>query len=254
MLLACDIGNTNIKAGTFTGDNLKEFYCLPGIADLIDLINVNKFRDIVVSSVVPAKTELLLDNLSRLKLQPVIITGTSFFNIKIDYDSPETLGTDRICSAEGAYYLFTREKDLKKDQVIISIDLGTATTLNVVKYPRIFSGGIIAPGIELMFRSLNNNTAQLPNVTIGDYKNIIGKTTTEGIASGVLHSAAGLIERALQLIKTETNATEVYIYITGGNFENIKRFLTFDYVYEKGLILYGINAIYKTSRLISPHP
>ena len=254
MLLACDIGNTNIKAGTFSGDILIEFYFFPDIAGLIDLIKINKFTDIVVSSVVPSKTQLLLDNLIRLKLKPVIISRTSPFNLKIDYDSPETLGTDRICSAEGAYHLFTLKKFIKKDQAIISIDLGTATTLNVVTYPGIFSGGIIAPGIELMFRSLNNNTAQLPNVTIGDYKNIIGKTTTEGVASGALHSVAGLIERSLQLIKTETNAAEVYIYITGGNFENIKRFLTFDYVYEKGLVLYGIKAIYKKSKLISPHP
>ena len=60
-----------------------------------------------------------------------------------------------------------------------------------------------------------------------------------------MHSAAGLIERSIKLIKAETNAEKVIIYITGGNFENIKKFLNFDCVYEKGLVLYGINAIYK---------
>jgi type III pantothenate kinase len=245
MLLACDIGNTNIKAGIFEDDRLTELYFLKGITNLIDVIKVNKLRDIVISSVVPAKAQDLIDNLHNLKLSPIIINKNSSFNLKIDYNSPETLGIDRICSAEGAYHLYCREMEFKKGQIIISIDLGTATTLNVVKFPGIFGGGIIAPGTDLMFKSLQNDTAQLPHVTGEEYKDIIGRTTNESIASGVMHSAAGLIERSIKLIKTDTNAEEVYIYITGGNFENIKRFLKFDYVYEKALVLYGIYAIYK---------
>jgi len=253
MLLTCDIGNTNIKAGIFSDDKLIEVHFLKGIIPLIGLIKINKLREIVVSSVVPSKTKHLTDILYNLKLNPSTINKDSSFNLKIHYDSPETLGIDRICSAEGAYYLYSKEKELKKNQIIISIDLGTATTLNVIKYPGIFSGGIIAPGMDLMFRSLKNDTAQLPNVSSEAYKNIIGRTTNESIASGVMHSAAGLIERAIKLIKAETNAEKVIIYITGGNFENIKKFLNFDYVYEKGLVLYGINAIYKKNKEISPH-
>src|ERR1035437_975539 len=142
MLLACDIGNTNIKAGIFADDRLTEFYFLKGITNLIEVIKANKLRDIVISSVVPSKAQDLIDNLLNLKLSPIIINKNSSFNLKIDYNSPETLGIDRICSAEGAYYLHSKEKELKKEQVIISIDLGTASTLNVVKYPRIFAGGI----------------------------------------------------------------------------------------------------------------
>jgi type III pantothenate kinase len=253
MLLACDIGNTNIKAGIFTDDRMSEFHFLKGITPLIEFIKKNKFTDLAISSVVPSKTKNLTDKLYNLNFTPVIINNNSLFNLSIDYDSKETLGIDRICSAEGAYYLYCRKKELKKDQIIISIDLGTATTLNVVRFPKIFAGGIIAPGTELMFRSLKNDTAQLPIVSSEAYKNIIGKTTNESIASGVMHSASGLIEKTINLIKTETKAQEVFIYITGGNFENIKRFLNFDYVYERGLVLYGINAIYKKSKGITSH-
>src|ERR1035438_7578206 len=191
MLLTCDIGNTNIKTGIFTDDRLTEFHFFQEITSLSVLIKKNKYRDIVVSSVVPSKTQKLTDNLSdlNLNLNPIIINKNSIFNLKIDYDSPETLGIDRICSAEGAYNLYCRDNILKKDQVIITIDLGTATTLNIVKYPGIFSGGIIAPGTELMFRSLKHETAQLPNVSSESYKDIIGRTTDESIASGVMHSA-----------------------------------------------------------------
>jgi len=254
MLLACDIGNTNIKAGIFKDDRLAEFYFLKGVTNLIDVINENKLRDIVISSVVPSKSLDLFNILHNQNINPIIINKNSSFNLKIDYNSPETLGIDRICSAEGAYYLYSRKMEFKKGQIIISIDLGTATTLNVIKYPGIFGGGIIAPGTDMMFKSLKNDTAQLPHVTGKEYKDIIGRTTNESIASGVMHSAAGLIERSIRLIKTDTNAEEVYIYITGGNFENIKRFLKFEYVYEKALVLYGIYAIYKKVIGISPHP
>jgi type III pantothenate kinase len=245
MLLACDIGNTNIKAGIFNNDQLTEFLLLPGIKELTELVRNNEFGDIVVSSVVPSKTKELSGDLYNLELSPVIIDKNSLFNLKINYDSIETLGIDRICSAEGALYLYHRKKEFKKKQIIISIDLGTATTINVVKYPGIFEGGIIAPGINLMFKSLKNETAQLPIVTYENYNNTVGRTTNESIASGVMHSAAGLINRAIKLIQSESKAEEVIIYITGGNFESIKRFLTFDYIFEKALVLYGINAIYK---------
>ncbi|MDR3610757.1 MAG: type III pantothenate kinase [Ignavibacteriaceae bacterium] len=254
MLLTCDIGNTNIKAGIFTEDKLTDFIFLRGIEELASLVKTNKFSNIVVSSVVPSISKDLIKNLNQLNITPIIINKDSSFNLEIDYKSPGTLGTDRICSAEGAYYLYSRTNDFKKDQIIISIDLGTATTLNIVKYPGIFIGGIIAPGTDIMLKSLKNDTAQLPEVSIADYNDIIGKSTNEAIASGVMHSAAGLIERAINLIKSDTKAKEVIVYITGGNFGNVKKFLEFDYIYEKGLVLYGIKAIYNKSKELNPHP
>jgi type III pantothenate kinase len=245
MLLACDIGNTNIKAGIFNNNKLTQFYLLHSIKELTELVKNNEFKDIVVSSVVPSKTKEFSANLLKLNLIPVIIDNNSSFNLKINYSSKETLGIDRICSAEGALYLYRCKSEFKKNQIIISIDLGTATTINVVKYPGIFEGGIIAPGINLMFKSLKYETAQLPAVTAENYNNIVGRTTNESIASGVINSATGLIERAIQMIKSESKAEEVIIYITGGNFESIKRFLTFNYIFENALVLHGINTIYK---------
>jgi type III pantothenate kinase len=244
MLLTCDIGNTNIKAGIFVDNKLTEFYFFKEISQVVDLNKKNKFKDIVVSSVVPSKTNQLTDSLNELKLKPIIINKDSSFNLDIDYDSPETLGIDRICSAEGAYYLFCKQRGFKKEYLIITIDLGTATTLNIVKYPGIFAGGIIAPGTDLMFKSLKVDTAQLPKASSSDYKDIIGKTTNESIASGVLNSTAGLLERSIKLIQDNTNSEKVFIYITGGNFANIEKFLKFSYIYEQGLVLYGIMAIY----------
>jgi type III pantothenate kinase len=254
MILTCDIGNTNIKAGIFAEDKLTDFFIPGGITELIDLVKTNKFDDIIISSVVPAISEELIQKLDELKITPIIINRRSSFNLDIDYDSPETLGIDRVCSAEGAFYLYSKTNIFRKDQVIISIDLGTATTLNVVRHPGIFAGGIIAPGTDLMFKSLNTDTAQLPKVSSKDYKDVIGKSTSESIASGVMHSAAGLIERTIKLIKADTKAEEVIVYVTGGNFGNVEKFLEFEYTFEKGLVLYGINAVYNKAKLLNLHP
>src|ERR1035438_8979309 len=110
MLLTCDIGNTNIKTGIFTDDRLTEFHFFQEITSLSVLIKKNKYRDIVVSSVVPSKTQKLTDNLSDLNLNPIIINKNSIFNLKIDYDSPETLGIDtsRSSPASGAAIIWGR--------------------------------------------------------------------------------------------------------------------------------------------------
>ena len=254
MILTCDIGNTNIKAGIFVEDKLIEFHFFKDISQIVELIKEYKFNDIVVSSVVPTKTKQLIDNLIELKLSPIIINKDSSFNLDIDYESPDTLGTDRVCSAEGAYYLYCIKRKFIKEHLIIAIDFGTATTLNIVKYPGVFAGGIIAPGTDLMFKSLKVDTSQLPKASSSDYRDIIGKTTNESIASGVLNSAVGLLERSIKLIQAKTNSEEVSIYITGGNFANIEKLLKFDYIYEKGLVLYGIMAIYNKAMKLSQHP
>jgi type III pantothenate kinase len=254
MLLTCDIGNTNIKAGIFVEDKLIEFHFFKEISQIVELISKNKFKDIVVSSVVPSRTKQLIDSLNELKLSPIIINKDSSFNLDIDYDSPDTLGIDRICSAEGAFYLFCKQREFKKEYLLLTIDLGTATTINIVKYPGVFAGGIIAPGTDLMFKSLKMDTAQLPQASLSDYKEIIGKSTNESIASGVLHSAAGLLERSIKLIQDNTNSEKVFIYITGGNFKNVEKLLKFSYIYEKGLVLYGIMAIYINTMKLNPHP
>jgi type III pantothenate kinase len=244
MLLACDIGNTRIKAGLFEENVLTEYFCPDSLSSLIEKIDKENIRDIAVSSVVPSITKELKDSLSKFNLVPFIISNHSRFNLEIQYETPETLGTDRICSAEGAFFLYSHKRQFRKNQAIVSIDFGTATTFNVVEYPGTYIGGIIAPGIDLMFKSLSSNTAQLPLVYLTDYKKTIGKTTNESIASGVMNSAAGLIERGVDLIKAETGAKKIVVYITGGNFKNIRPFLNLTFIHEKALVLYGINAIY----------
>ncbi len=248
MLLACDIGNTNIKTGVFENEKLSSFNSFNTYRNFIENIKNINFSDIAISSVVPTITEKLKKDLSNFSPgKPFIIDKSANFNLKIKYDSPDTLGIDRVCSAEGAFYIYknsTEFKDYNLNTFILSIDFGTATTINFVRFPGEFVGGIIAPGIKTMFNSLNTNTAQLPDIDESFYKELIGSDTKSSIASGIVNSVTGLIEKSISQLKTIYSAKKIKIYITGGNAEKILPYLTFDYQLEKALVLKGIKAVY----------
>ena len=248
MFLACDIGNTNIKTGIFDDDNLSEFNSFSDYTSLINYLKIISFDKAAISSVVPKTGDKLFSEILTLKkIKTFIITRSVKFNLKIVYDTIETLGIDRICSSEGAFSLFKKTNEAnnyRADTYILSIDFGTATTINIIRYPGEFTGGIIAPGINMMFDMLNKKTSQLPNVNFSSYKAIIGTDTKSSIASGVLNSTLGLIEQVIKSLKSENKNINIKIYLTGGNAEKIMGYLPFEFVYERGLVLEGIKTIY----------
>ena len=248
MFAACDIGNSQIKLGLFDKNDLTEFRSFVRPDELFDFIRNIKIENFAVSSVVPEKMNDITKKLQSYKLHPFIITKESRFNLTINYDSIDTLGIDRICGCEGAYYLLKKSPDFKNftpESSIIVIDFGTATTLNIIIYPSEFIGGIIAPGIKMMFDSLHKNTSQLPEVRLNDYKSLAGRDTKSAIASGVINSTTGLIEKTISYLKLNMNSEKIRIYITGGNAGNFPEHFDFDFEYEKGLVLYGIKAIFE---------
>jgi len=249
MFIACDIGNTNIKTGLFNGDKFEEFNSFSDYLSLTNYLKKITFTKAAVSSVVPETSNKLVKDIQSLKnIEPFLITRSVKFNLKILYDSIETLGIDRICGVEGALSLFNRSDksiNYNSKNYIISIDFGTATTINIIRFPGEFIGGIIAPGLDMMFESLNKKTSQLPNVDFSSYKKIIASDTNSSIASGVINSTVGLIEKVFNSLKPETEKSEIKVFITGGNAEKIMPFLSFNFVYEKGLVLIGIKSIYE---------
>jgi type III pantothenate kinase len=248
MFLAFDIGNTNIKTGLFLEDKLSEFNSFPNYSSLLNYLKNIKFDKAAISSVVPKMEEKLIKDLFSLKkIEPFVITKSVKFSLKIIYDSIDTLGIDRICGVEGAFSLFNKSEETENynsETYILSIDFGTATTVNIIRFPGEFIGGIIAPGLNMMFEGLNKNTSQLPNVDLSSYKNLIGTDTKSSIASGVLNSTIGLIEKVIKFLKSEKGEVKIYIFVTGGNAETIMNYLPFKFKYEKGLVLAGIKSIY----------
>ena len=244
MLLTFDIGNTNIKAGIFKGEDLEAHYIFSDISLLKSFLIKHAISSIAISSVVPEKTKLIVEELSAsYNFKPFIINNDCKFNLKIDYKTPDTLGTDRICSAEGAFNLCNN--NLITGTYLIIIDFGTATTINIVKYPNVFSGGLIAPGMNTMFKSLATQTSQLPDLTIENYNFIIGDDTHSSIASGVINSAVGLIEKVINHINNLDDCSNLIIYATGGMAHKLQEFVSNKIIYDEFLVLRGIRSLYE---------
>jgi type III pantothenate kinase len=244
MLLTLDIGNTNIKAGVFKGEDLEDHYIFNNITLLKSFLNKHEISSIAISSVVPEKTKLIVEEISAsYNFEPFIINNACKFNLKIDYKTPETLGIDRICSAEGAFNFCNHS--LMVGNYLLIIDFGTSTTINIVKYPNIYAGGLIAPGINTMFNSLAAQTSQLPDLTIDNYNFIIGDDTHSSIASGVINSAIGLIEKVISHINNLDDCSNLIIYATGGMADKLQKFLMNKIIYDEFLVLRGIRSLYE---------
>ncbi len=249
ILLACDIGNNLIKIALYSRDKLADYFSVP-IKELNNnLLKGYKFDKAAISSVVPASTNLLFEIIeTNFRLQPYIITTHANFNLEIDYDTPETLGIDRICGAEGAFSIFcskSKSEKLKNNEAIITVDLGTATTVNIILPPNKFAGGIILPGIKMMSKLLNENTVQLPIVNLENYTGVIGKSTVSSITSGIINSTIGGIERVINFLKEKEKIKTVHTYLTGGNAVYIEKRINFNSSFVKDLVLRGVKAVYE---------
>ena len=246
MLLAIDIGNTNIKAGIFDRQKLLDHFIASNFPEIISSLGSYNITAASISSVVPEKTKLIYEEVkSSFDCKPFIITKNVKFNLDVNYKTPETLGIDRLCSIEGA---LLSHKNLDKGTYLITIDFGTATTINIVKYPKLFIGGLISPGIKTLFQSLNIQTSQLPELTIDKYESLIGDDTLTSIASGVVNSTIGLIEKTVQSLLEFSDCEEVIVYATGGMADRLQGYLKQDIVYDKFLVLRGISAIYDLNK------
>lgn len=240
MLLALDVGNTNIKAGVFKENKLIENYSFPDILTLNTLLKKYQNINIAISSVVPEKTKEIIRRFPNHKI--FIVKYDVKFNLQLKYKTPETLGIDRICSAEGALALLG--KTLVEGTYLLTIDFGTATTINIVSYPGSFIGGLIAPGVNTMFKSLSNQTSQLPEVNINNYLSVIGDDTNSSIASGVINSTIGLIEKTCNHVANLHDCKNIIVYSTGGMAGKIQKYLSKDIIYDEFLVLRGIKVIY----------
>ncbi|RKY93783.1 MAG: hypothetical protein DRQ13_09030 [Ignavibacteriae bacterium] len=120
--------------------------------------------------------------------------------------------------------------------------------MNIVKHPNVFAGGLIAPGINTMFKSLATQTSQLPDLTIDNYHLMIGDDTHSSIASGVINSAVGLIEKAVSYLNNLEDCSNLIIYATGGMGDKLQKFLSNKIIYDEFLVLRGIRSLYELNK------
>jgi type III pantothenate kinase len=238
MKAVIDIGNSRIKVGLIANHLIEKTFSFANSELFIkNLSDLNEIDEIFFSSVVPTKSiELFELALSQsIKIKEVDIN--SDMGITVHYKTPQTLGIDRVCGILGAKVL-TIQNAVELD-LIISIDCGTATTINVL-YQNSFLGGLIAPGISTMFSALNKNTSLLPELNFESYKELVGDSTETSIVSGVVNSTIGFINHSVHEIEKKFN-TKATLFITGGNSLKLLPHLNDkNIIYEKDLVLKGI--------------
>ncbi|HSW55518.1 MAG TPA: type III pantothenate kinase [Ignavibacteriaceae bacterium] len=248
MLLTLDIGNTNIKSALFDDQSLKEFIVHSDSDKVVEFLNKTTFTEAAICSVNPRVEKLLTDIISEKGIKLFRAGIQNKFNLKINYETPETLGMDRVCSATGALEIATKEKLLSKNQYLVTIDLGTATTINIVSPSGEFIGGLIAPGIATMLKSLNEKTAQLPLPDLNNYKGLIGDSTDSSIISGVITSTIGMIGETINQLSAASDQIIPMIFATGGNARFILPHLKYKVLFEEALVLKGLKVIYDLNK------
>lgn len=222
MLLAIDIGNTNIVIGLFAGDKIAHKFRLETnlskpsddyAIDIVELflnskIDCLKIDDVVIASVVPNLTLAIENAVKKFYNGKIKLFGRDIKpEIEICLKNKKEVGQDRLVNAIAGYKKFGGN--------LIIIDFGTATTFDVVGKNGEYLGGVIAPGINLSLKALHDMTAQLPKIQIKPQKNVIGKSTFEAMNSGIYFGYIGLVEGLVSRIKAEYNQ-EMKVIITGG--------------------------------------
>jgi type III pantothenate kinase len=212
MLLAIDIGNTNIVLGLFSGEKLIHKFRLETdknkstedyAIDIVELflnqkIDCLKIANVALVSVVPNLNTTIENAVQKFYDGEVLIAGRNLkLNIKIELKNKQEAGQDRLVNAISGYKKFGGN--------LIIADFGTATTLDVVGKNGEYLGGVIAPGIHLSLKALHDMTAQLPKIQVKAQKNVIGKTTAEAMNSGIYFGYISLIQGIVEKIKSELN-------------------------------------------------
>lgn len=223
MLLVLDIGNTNIKVGLFEGIVLKHSWRLAvdkhSTADEYGVkmesfflhlrIPISGVDGIIFSSVIPS-LNYTIEHMCSIYFPDVSVMQVHAglrTDLKIEYDSPQRLGSDRICNAVAARRLYG-------DRCLITVDFGTATSFGVV-LDDVFLGGLICPGFKISSNALTEHTAMLPKVEYIKPERIIGRNTEHCIQSGILYGYVGQLEYLVRKITAELNQP-AYVIGTGG--------------------------------------
>lgn len=170
-----------------------------------------EWQKIVLSSVVPAKGELIADALAPA---PILNVGPKAkLGVGIDYPKPQTIGADRLANAAAAAALFSGP--------VVVVDFGTAVSFDVVSKEQAYVGGVIAPGLEAMTDYLHQRTALLPKITLLEPPSAIGKSTKHAMLAGAVYGYRGLIRNILAEIAKELGVKKLKVVATGGYAELI---------------------------------
>ncbi len=258
MLLAIDVGNTNIVLGVFDGDHLTVSWRLLTLrertADEVGLmvtglfahqkIALAKIDAIVMSSVVPPLTPIMLGMARRyFGREALVVDPATNAGMPILYENPTEVGADRIANSIAAYERYGRETRVP----LIVADLGTATTFDCVTAEGQYLGGVICPGPQIAAEALFQRAARLPRVDVRKPSHAIGHTTVGAIESGLFYGYLGMVEGLVKRITDELGGRATAI-ATGGLAPLIAPETSIFAAVEPDITLVGLRIIWERNK------
>ncbi len=254
MILAIDMGNTNIVVGCIdeekahfveritTNHNKTGMEYAINIKNILEIheISTDQIEGAILSSVVPPLNAAISSAVKKiLGYHPMLVGSGIKTGLNILMDNPKATGSDMIVDAVAAIRDYPCP--------IIIIDMGTATTMSVVDCSGNYIGGAILPGLRVSLDSLSSRTAQLPSISLDIPKKVIGKNTIDCMRSGIMYGSAGMIDGIIDRIEEELGQT-ASVVATGG----LSRFVTplcrHNIVYDEALLLKGLLILYEKNK------
>lgn len=254
MILAIDIGNTNIVIGGI--DDKKTYFVerittAAGQTNLEYAITLKSILEIhhtepgdiegaIISSVVPPLNRTMIAAVRKITGITAKLVGSGMkTGLNIQMDNPKAVGSDMIVNSVAAI------KEYKPP--IIIIDMGTATTMSVIDKNACYIGGAILPGLRVSLESMSSSTAQLPHISLDTPRKVIGKNTVDCMRSGVIYGNADMIDGMLTRIERELREP-ASVVATGGIAKVMIPLCSHPITYDGTLLLKGLLALYEKNR------
>lgn len=254
MILAIDMGNTNIVIGgidstrTYFVERITTNHIKTGLEYAINIKNILEIHNVdksqvegsIMSSVVPPLNATLSSAVKKIfGFHPKLVGSGMKTGLNIVMDNPKTVGSDMIVDAVAA---------IKEHPCpIIIIDMGTATTLSAVDKNGCYVGGVILPGLRISLDTLSSKTAQLPSISLDIPPKVIGKNTIDCMRSGIMYGNASMIDGIIDRMEEELGQPATLV-ATGG----LSRFVTplcrHKIIYDDALLLKGLLILYEKNK------
>ncbi len=251
MILAVDIGNTNIVFGGFENDKLTFVARVATVAAKTadeyasKIKNVLSIHDVdtdsiegaIISSVVPSLTLVMKSAIKVVyDIDSLVVSLDIKTGIGVCCDTPSSVGADLICACVAAHHIYGSPS--------IIIDMGTATKIMAMDKSGTFVGVSILPGVHLSLKALSSGTAQLPQIDLEAPKSVLGRNTADCMKSGIVFGNASLLDGMIDRFNEEMGE-ELKVYATGGLASLIVPHCKHKIVLDNDLVLKGLNIMYK---------
>ena len=255
MILAIDVGNTNITFGVFAGKRLMTTFRMMaktprtsdeygiGIRELLreNRVEPSKINGSIIASVVPNVMHSLTGAIRRyLQIEPLVVSAGIRTGIRITAENPKEIGPDRIVDVVAAYE--------KYGGPVLGLDFGTATTYDLVTEDGRFGVGITAPGIRISAKALWEDTAKLPEIEIKKPDSILARETVSSMQAGLVYGQIGQTEYIIRQVKKETGYENLKVVATGGLGRIIADETDAIDVYDSSLTLDGLRILFEKNR------